>query len=172
MCHLYAELNVQQMCELGSAGGVDRIPSEARRFTDGEAEGRAIGLFNRSHNTPAADFLHRQRLKTTPVVLYAMSKQVNTVVSGDESEVHDEPHIRDRRITVNHIHALVEERGLDAQTVADRFDLTASEIYHALAYYHDHPEEMRAVEEHRRELHETAKEDPKIVTSPEDLPES
>ena len=58
-----------------------------------------------------------------------MSRQVNTVVSGDESGIHDEPHIRDRRITVSLIHALVEERGLDTQTVADRFDLTAAEVY-------------------------------------------
>ncbi|MFC5134248.1 MULTISPECIES: DUF433 domain-containing protein [Haloferacaceae] len=101
-----------------------------------------------------------------------MSKQMTTVVSGDESEIHDEPHIRDRRITVSHVHALVEGRGLDAQTVADRFDLTASEVYHALAYYHDHPEEMRAVEERRGELHEAAEEDPRIITGPEDLPDS
>jgi len=105
------------------------------------------------------------------MVVHTMSKQMNTVVSGDESEIHDEPHIRDRRITVSHIHALVEGRGLDAQTVADRFDLTVSEVYHALVYYHDHPEEMRAVKQHRRELHEAAEEDPKIITGPEDLPE-
>ena len=106
------------------------------------------------------------------MVFDTMSKQMNTVVSGDESEIHEEPHIRGRRLTVSHIHALVEERGLDAQTVADRFDLTVSEVYHALAYYHDHPEEMRAVKEHRRELQETAEEDPTIITGPEDLPES
>ena len=106
------------------------------------------------------------------MVFDAMSKQMNTVVSGDESNIHDEPHVRDRRITVSHIHALVEERGLDAQTVADRFDLTASDVYHALAYYHDHPEEMRAVEERRRELQEAAEEDPRIITGPEDVPES
>jgi uncharacterized protein (DUF433 family) len=98
-----------------------------------------------------------------------MSRQMNTVVAGDESDIHDEPHIRDRRITVRHIHALVEERGLDAQTVADRFDLTAAEVYHALAYYHDHPEEMRAVDERRRELHDAAANDPDVVTGPEDL---
>jgi len=97
---------------------------------------------------------------------------MSTVVSGEESEIHDEPHVRDRRITVSHIHALVEDRGLDAQTVADRFDLTASEVYHALAYYHDHPEEMRAVEERRRKLHEAAADDPQIITGPEDLSES
>ena len=121
---------------------------------------------------PAANCLYRQRLKATATVIYSMSKQVNIVVSGDESEINDEPHVRDRRITVSHIHALVEERGLDARTVADRFDLTASDVYHALAYYHDHPEEMRAVEERRRELHEAAEEDPRVITDPDDLPES
>ena len=105
------------------------------------------------------------------MVVCNMPEQMNTVVSGDESEIHDEPHIRDRRITVSHVHALVEERGLDAQTVADRFDLTASNVYHALAYYHDHPEEMRVVKEHRRELHEAAEENPETITGPEDLPE-
>jgi uncharacterized protein (DUF433 family) len=94
---------------------------------------------------------------------------MNTVVPGDESEIHDEPHIRNRRITVSHVHKLVEERGLDAQTVADRFDLTASEVYHALAYYHDHPEEMRKVEKRRRDTHEATAEDQSIVTGPEDL---
>ncbi|SFR47058.1 DUF433 domain-containing protein [Halorubrum sodomense] len=98
-----------------------------------------------------------------------MSRQMNTVVAGDESGIHDEPHIRDRRITVRHVHALVEERGLDAQTVADRFDLTAAEVYHALAYYHDHPEEMRDVEERSQDLHDAAANDPDIVTGPEDL---
>ncbi|TKX83839.1 hypothetical protein EXE43_22130, partial [Halorubrum sp. SS5] len=53
--------------------------------------------------------------------------------------------------------------GLDAQTVADRFDLTAAEVYHALAYYHDHPEEMRDVEERRQDLHDAAANDPDIV---------
>ena len=70
---------------------------------------------------------------------------------------------------MSHIHALVEERELDAQTVADRFDLTTSDVYHALAYYHDFPEEMRSVEERRRELHEAANDDPSIITGPEDL---
>jgi uncharacterized protein (DUF433 family) len=101
-----------------------------------------------------------------------MAKQVNAVVAGDKSEIHDEPHIRDRRITVSHIHALVEQRGLDAQTVADRFDFTVSEVYHALAYYHDHPEEMRQVKERRKELHVDAKDDSRIIIGPEDIPES
>lgn len=97
---------------------------------------------------------------------------MNTIVSGDESEIHDEPHIRNQRITVSHVHALVEERSLDAQTVADRFNLTVSDVYHALAYYYYHPEEMQAVIEHRQELHETAEDDPDIVAGPDDVPDS
>ena len=45
-------------------------------------------------------------------------------------------------------------------------------LHHALAYYHDHPEEMRMVEKRRRELHEAAAEDPTIITGPKDLSDS
>lgn len=87
-----------------------------------------------------------------------MSSQVRTVVSGDESDIHDEPHIKGRRVTVQHIHARVEERGLRPETVADRLDLPLSSVYHALAYYHDHPDEMRRVEEERERAAELARE--------------
>ena len=92
------------------------------------------------------------------------------VVSGDESDVHDEPHIRDRRVTVLHIHERVEGRGLDPETVANRLDLSLSEVHHALAYFHDHPEEMRAVGEHRERVHDAAADNPAIATGPEDAP--
>jgi hypothetical protein len=45
-------------------------------------------------------------------------------------------------------------RGLNPETVANRLDFSLSEVYHALAYYHDHPEEMRAVEEDRERVRE------------------
>ncbi|WP_246984070.1 DUF433 domain-containing protein [Halorientalis marina] len=88
-----------------------------------------------------------------------MAQQIDTIVSGDESEIHDEPHIRGRRITVSHIHARVEERGLRPETVADRHDLSLSEVYHALAYYHDHPEEMAAVQQQREQAAALAREE-------------
>lgn len=56
-----------------------------------------------------------------------------------------EPHIRERRISVRQIYALVEERDESPGTVADRFDLDVADVYHALAYYHDNPREMRKV---------------------------
>lgn len=60
-----------------------------------------------------------------------------------------EPHVRGRRISVRQLYALVEERGEDPEAVADRYDLDIADVYHALAYYHDHPREMREVEENR-----------------------
>lgn len=60
-----------------------------------------------------------------------------------------EPHVRGRRISVRQVYALVEERGEDPEAVADRYDLDVADVYHALAYYHDHPREMREVERNR-----------------------
>jgi hypothetical protein len=49
------------------------------------------------------------------------------------------------------VYALVETRGVDPEAVADRFDLDVADVYHALAYYHDHPREMSAVESDRED---------------------
>ena len=62
-----------------------------------------------------------------------------------------EPHICGRRISVRQVYALVEERGEDPEAVADRYDLDVADVYHALAYYHDHPREMRDVEQERED---------------------
>lgn len=70
----------------------------------------------------------------------------------------DEPRIAGRRISVRQIYVLVEERGVDAETVADRYDLDVADVYHALAYYHDHPREMSEVETDREEAMETFRE--------------
>lgn len=70
----------------------------------------------------------------------------------------DEPHIAGRRISVRQVYALVEERGVDPETVADRYDLDVADVYHALAYYHDHPREMSDVEAEREEAMETFRE--------------
>lgn len=66
-------------------------------------------------------------------------------------ELMAEPHIAGRRISVRQVYALVEERDVDPEAVADRFDLDVADVYHALAYYHDHPREMSAVEREREE---------------------
>ena len=62
-----------------------------------------------------------------------------------------EPHVRGRRISVRQVYALVEERGENPEAVADRYDLDVADVYHALAYYHDHPRKMREVERERED---------------------
>ena len=64
-------------------------------------------------------------------------------------ELMDEPHIAGRRVSVRQVYALVEERDVDLETVADRYDLDVADVYHALAYYHDHPREMSDIEAER-----------------------
>lgn len=62
-----------------------------------------------------------------------------------------EPHIAGHRVSVRQVYALVEERGVDPETVADRYDVDVADVYHALAYYHDHPREMTDVEADRED---------------------
>lgn len=69
------------------------------------------------------------------------------IVSDNESDIHDEPHIEGSRVTVRQLHSLIEEAELRPQQVADRYGLDVGEVYEALAYYHRNPEEMRRVEE-------------------------
>ena len=69
-------------------------------------------------------------------------------------ELHDEPHLEGRRITVQFIKEQIEERELDPRTVADRHNLDVADVYRALTYYHDHPEEMRAIEARNQSVYE------------------
>ncbi|WP_424015679.1 DUF433 domain-containing protein [Halorubrum xinjiangense] len=68
-----------------------------------------------------------------------------------ERDLMAEPHIRGRRISVRQVYALVEERDEDPEAVADRYDLDVADVYHALAYYHDHPREIREAERERED---------------------
>lgn len=83
-------------------------------------------------------------------------------------EVHDEPHIKGTRVTVRHIYERVHERGLRPETVAERLELDIADVYHALAYYHDHPDEMAAVEQNRAEAIESAREQTEITPPTDD----
>ncbi|GAA0525669.1 Protein of unknown function [Halorubrum aquaticum] len=81
-------------------------------------------------------------------------------------ELHDEPHLEGRRITVQFIKERIEEQELDPRTVADRHDLDVADVYRALTYYHDHPEEMRTVERRRQSAIE---EHDHLTTDPDDV---
>jgi len=92
-----------------------------------------------------------------------VSQQYGSIVQ----ELHDEPHIEDSRTTVRFVHRRVEKGDLSPTEFADRYDLDLADVYRALAYYHDHSEEMAAVESHRRETIEAHRE--KAVTGPGDV---
>lgn len=81
-------------------------------------------------------------------------------------EVHDEPHLEGRRLTVRFLRTQVEERGLAPHVVADKYDLDVADIYRALAYYYDHPDEMRAVEQRRSERIDANRD--RAITGPDD----
>ena len=74
------------------------------------------------------------------------------------SELHDEPHIEGRRVTVRRIRGLVEGAGKSAEEVAAQLDLDVADVYGALEYYHSHPEEMAAAERRRAKREATARE--------------
>jgi uncharacterized protein (DUF433 family) len=96
-----------------------------------------------------------------------MAKAGYRVVAGEDSELHDEPHIEGRRITVRFIRNRVEDAGVDPQAIADRHELDIADVYQALAYYHDHPEEMAAVEQAREAAMEAHAAE--ALTGPDDL---
>jgi uncharacterized protein (DUF433 family) len=72
-------------------------------------------------------------------------------------ELMSEPHIAGHRVSVRQVYALVEERGIDPETVADRYDLDVADVYHALAYYHDNPRKMSNIEANREDAIETVR---------------
>jgi uncharacterized protein (DUF433 family) len=96
-----------------------------------------------------------------------MAEQTHRIVAADESEIHDEPHIAGSRITVRFVHERVEEAGHTPESVADRHNLDLADVYHALAYYHDHPAEMRRIEREREQTIEDYRD--RAVTGPDDL---
>lgn len=78
--------------------------------------------------------------------------------SGITTELMEEPHVAGHRVSVRRIRALVEERGLDPRAVADSLGLGVTDIYRALAYYHEHPREMREFERQREQRIEASRE--------------
>ena len=74
-----------------------------------------------------------------------MSQQQARIVR----ELHDEPHIKGSRVTVQFVKERVEGRGLGPQTVAERHELDVADVYRALTYYHGNPGELREIERQR-----------------------
>ena len=81
----------------------------------------------------------------------------STTTSRIVTEIHDEPHVEGRRVTVRRIQGLVEEAGRSAFDVADELDLDVADVYAALHYYHAHPDEMAEAERKRRRREDLAR---------------
>jgi uncharacterized protein (DUF433 family) len=79
------------------------------------------------------------------------TERVSGIVAGEDSEIHDEPHVEGSRLTVRFLREQVETRGRSPASVAERYDLSLADVYAALAYYHRNSDEMDAVEKRREE---------------------
>jgi len=99
-----------------------------------------------------------------------MAQQRSRIVSTPDV-LGGDPRIDGTRLGVHHVHELVEGRGLPAATVADRHDVDVADVYRALAYYHEHPEEMAAIRERRERRAREGAGDDRVATGPEDVPE-
>lgn len=63
-----------------------------------------------------------------------------------------EPRIEGTRIGVLDITELALDGGYTPADVADQLDLPVADVYTALAYYHEHPTEMRYLRQERRDM--------------------
>lgn len=85
------------------------------------------------------------------------TQRIHGIVPGEESEIHEEPHVEGSRVSVRVIQARVEERGQRPEAVAEQLDLDLGDVYAALAYFHNNPTEMRQVQErHEQAVSEAA----------------
>jgi uncharacterized protein (DUF433 family) len=86
-----------------------------------------------------------------------MTTQAYRIVSGEESEIHSEPHIEGSRITVRDVYIRVEQRETEPKRVAEQYNLDIADVYEALAYYHRNPEEMQQIEGRHERARDEAK---------------
>lgn len=77
--------------------------------------------------------------------------ETNPSIVQTEGVLGGKPRIAGRRIGVRFVHEQVEDVGITPRTVADRYDIDIADVYRALAYYHEHPEQMARIEHERRE---------------------
>lgn len=76
---------------------------------------------------------------------------MTTIVRTDDV-LGGEPRIEGTRIGVLDVYELTIEGDSSPADVADQLDLTLAAVYRALAYYHEYPEEMRALRREREAL--------------------
>lgn len=88
-----------------------------------------------------------------------------TSIVRSEEVLGGDPRIEGTRVGVLHVYELVVEGEHAPADVADQLDVSLADVYAALAYYHEHSEEMRSVRKRHNELSERLSE--VAVTPPE-----
>ena len=84
-----------------------------------------------------------------------MAQQAAGIVS-EEGTLNGEPRVEGHRVGVLQVYEEVEKGDVSPRAFADRYGLYVAAVYRALAYYHEHPAKMEAVER-RRERVESAR---------------
>lgn len=74
-----------------------------------------------------------------------------TGIDRDSGKQGGEPCVAGTRVPVRRIGDLVEREGWSPTETAERYDLSVSDVHHALAYYHDHLDEMDRYDRRERE---------------------
>ena len=77
-------------------------------------------------------------------------------IVSDSDIMDGEPVVEGTRVRVATLHRAVEGDSLDPETVATRYDVSKADVYRALAYYYDNPEEMAKQERIRQDLKQQA----------------
>lgn len=70
------------------------------------------------------------------------AKTLDAHIEVTPGVVGGKPRIAGRRIAVRHVAVWHDRLGQSAEEIAAEYDLTLSDVYAALAYYHDHREEI------------------------------
>lgn len=89
-----------------------------------------------------------------------------------DRDLMDEPHVRGRRVSVLQLYEQVEGSGRHPADVADQLQLDVGDVYAALAYYYEHPDEMERARGRRDSMETELSEDveaerPDEITPPE-----
>ena len=77
-------------------------------------------------------------------------------IVADGEVLHGLPRIDGTRISVVHVYDMI-VGGAEPAEVADALDIELGRVYEALAYYYDHPDEMRGLRERELEALEALK---------------
>lgn len=80
-------------------------------------------------------------------------------VDRDPDKQGGEPCVARTRVPVRRVGRLVEQHGRTPAEAAAHYELSVSDVHRALAYYHDHPEEMARYDRRDGELEHKSRAD-------------